>query len=422
MEDLRERVVAAVQFHWSREQDLRICNPPRSYEAFLEYERGFRAFGSDYDEAVAAFNKALELDPDFNYVRFSLMVAYFNLGQREQAAEELPALAARQHGFTVFERTAFDWISAKLKGQRHEAITCLREMVRIAPRIPSFRFQLALENLQGNRPGETVKILGPILPVFEAESRPSAWWPLNLVINAHHALGEFEEALEWADVGIDMFPDVGAFYTHKASALAAEGRIEAVHAVIEQCTRMQLRESSDNLGDVMVTVATELRAHGHLGESGLLAAEAADWYQQRASGFDLEDWDGNELRSYSYALRVAGRWDDAGALLGEIDGSGRRQIGVTGALGVVAARTGDHEQARRIFNDISKPATAADAPTQLYWRASIAAHLGEKERAIELLKEAYANGLRHRVWYHIDVDLQPLWDYPPFQELIEPKG
>ncbi len=24
--------------------------------------------------------------------------------------------------------------------------------------------------------------------------------------------------------------------------------------------------------------------------------------------------------------------------------------------------------------------------------------------------------------YAIDVDIEPLWDYPPFQELIEPKG
>jgi hypothetical protein len=39
-----------------------------------------------------------------------------------------------------------------------------------------------------------------------------------------------------------------------------------------------------------------------------------------------------------------------------------------------------------------------------------------------LLKEAYARGRRHGVGDHIDVDLEPLWDYPPFQELIEPKG
>jgi hypothetical protein len=38
------------------------------------------------------------------------------------------------------------------------------------------------------------------------------------------------------------------------------------------------------------------------------------------------------------------------------------------------------------------------------------------------LKEAYANGLGYSWESHIDVDLEPLWDYPPFQELIEPKG
>jgi hypothetical protein len=42
--------------------------------------------------------------------------------------------------------------------------------------------------------------------------------------------------------------------------------------------------------------------------------------------------------------------------------------------------------------------------------------------AVELLKEAYVNGFGESLILHIDVDLQPLWDYPPFQEVIEPKG
>jgi serine/threonine protein kinase len=58
----------------------------------------------------------------------------------------------------------------------------------------------------------------------------------------------------------------------------------------------------------------------------------------------------------------------------------------------------------------------------LYWRACIAAHLGEKERAVALLKEAFSQGRTYGVNLHRDINLEPLWDYQPFKELLRPKG
>ena len=55
-----------------------------------------------------------------------------------------------------------------------------------------------------------------------------------------------------------------------------------------------------------------------------------------------------------------------------------------------------------------------------YWGARIASLLGEKERAVMMLREALSQGR----WYtqlHADMDLEPLRDYPPFQELVKPK-
>ena len=41
---------------------------------------------------------------------------------------------------------------------------------------------------------------------------------------------------------------------------------------------------------------------------------------------------------------------------------------------------------------------------------------------MELLRDGYAQGLDHNPEFHCDIDLEPVWDYPPFQELIAPKG
>ena len=52
-----------------------------------------------------------------------------------------------------------------------------------------------------------------------------------------------------------------------------------------------------------------------------------------------------------------------------------------------------------------------------YERAQIAAALGERERAMELLRRSSP------LWEaHVDPLLEPLWDYPPFQEWLRPKG
>ncbi len=58
-----------------------------------------------------------------------------------------------------------------------------------------------------------------------------------------------------------------------------------------------------------------------------------------------------------------------------------------------------------------------------WWRpAAIAAQLGEKERAVNLLGQALSHGLLHGPQIDSDYDFAPLRNDPPFQNLIEPKG
>lgn len=54
-------------------------------------------------------------------------------------------------------------------------------------------------------------------------------------------------------------------------------------------------------------------------------------------------------------------------------------------------------------------------------RARVAALLGDREAAVELLRRAFGEGLPYGIWIHLDRDLEPLSGYLPFQELIRPK-
>lgn len=74
---------------------------------------------------------------------------------------------------------------------------------------------------------------------------------------------------------------------------------------------------------------------------------------------------------------------------------------------------------------VDAPLEAWDEPyirgQHLYWRAVIAARLGQKDRALSLLREAIARGVPYSQ-LHESEELRPLADYPPFLELIAPKG
>ena len=55
-------------------------------------------------------------------------------------------------------------------------------------------------------------------------------------------------------------------------------------------------------------------------------------------------------------------------------------------------------------------------------RAFIAAALGDRDAAVALLRTAFGQGMTVGEWAHMEPALESLRDYPPFQELIRPKG
>ena len=102
---------------------------------------------------------------------------------------------------------------------------------------------------------------------------------------------------------------------------------------------------------------------------------------------------------------------------------GPRKDEYLGQLGVVAARRGDREEAYRISRLLEEGDGSLNLPGSrhdgAYERARIAAALGERERAVELLQQSSDGQFIH---IHESPQFEPLRDYPPFKELLRPKG
>jgi len=429
---LGERVLAGVAAHVNvLDIDISVMKPPSTYDAFQAFKRGRELFGPNWPEAIVQFHRALELDPDFHYARIETAWSYINLNDFDDARREVSVLEEQVDRLTAYERTYVQYMRSFLDWDRSAALNALRRMLQLAPKMPWLRSEIAFRALELNRPGEAVKALEACSDLQNSdEPDDTAWWPLMKMTAAHHMLGHYERELEYAELGLENFPGVAPFYLARLRALAAMGQVGAVDKVIGDFLRVQTRGGS--AGGLMSTTVMELRAHGHREEADEMAVRSLKWYESHplvrpedSGAFTIELWMlgyPEESRSFANALWVVGRWDDLENLIVQLIEKEPSEHQLAGWLGVVAAIRGDNAEAMRISDELPVGDSLRDGAWGTYWQASIAAHLGEKDRAVKLLAEAFSKGYPYGFAFHNSMEFEPLWDYPPFQELIEPKG
>jgi predicted Zn-dependent protease len=207
--------------------------------------------------------------------------------------------------------------------------------------------------------------------------------------------------------------------TNEARALAALGRIEEVKKVIDES--LLSRSSIGTAGRVMLSAARELRLRGYREAFKEMAGRAVEWHRERLAGKEASEDQRFELAAVLY---IAEQWEEAGALIGKLRSDKPDDIDYLGYAGSLAARRGDREEALRISEELKRIDRPYTFGAQTYWRARIAALLGMKEEAVELLRQSFAQGHYYFTGVAIiqEADLDPLRDYAPFRELMKPKG
>ncbi len=183
---------------------------------------------------------------------------------------------------------------------------------------------------------------------------------------------------------------------NEISALAAMGRIDEVNALIDEVLEVAGRAP-------MWVAAHELRGHGYRAAGMQMLQRYVEWLESRPPGA--------RRPALGAALMLVGRLDEARKL---IEGSleGLTPMGKLSTLAELAAREGRPEEVLRISRLAdSLPPQAGNS----FQRAMIAASLGDRERAMTLLREWRE---MYSVPLHTRHEFEPLWDYPPFQEFL----
>jgi len=386
-----------------------------TYEAYREYAAGMGLFGGETARAIEHFERAVELDPGFVAARVVQLGALSFMGRYAEADSLIQNVLSRPGYVPPHTKLLVDALAAGLRGDAEGRLRKLREFVRGEPGNWWAKRLLGIMAMGLNRPHEAIETLSDLAAQGPQTGAYAEVWTYSAIATAHHMLGEHERELELVRQAIEAFPDILWLRGREVRALAALGRAEEIEQIIEESAATPAGDGS--VWGVMITAVDELRAHGHPEEAATLAEEALEWQRKRVT----IEGSAVESRRLARSLFSAGHWEEARALYEEFALADPDNIDNQGYLGVLAARMGDREKAL----DIKEAMLARDVPYEYggdtYWAACIAAQLGEREEAMDLLRRAFSEGAGVGLHVHQDPDLEPLWDYPPFQRFLKPR-
>ena len=318
-----------------------------------------------------------------------------------------------------FDCHMLDWYAAYLSGKYEESLRFIIKAEKLAPKNQVINYIHVFNALEINRPLEAVETFAKLDSVDPEilYSRQPGGARIGYLANAHHMLGNYKQELKEMRKGQKYYPYNWRFYAYEARALAALGKINAVRRMVDKS--LEIVSSERTAGRVMLEAAWELRVQGHREAYQEIAHQAVEWHKNRLQIREVNE----EMRhDLAKALYTAEKWDEAQAVFEELAESDPENIVFKGRLGVIAARKGEREKALGIFKELE----SIDRPylfgEHMYMCARIASLLDEKEQAVVLLRDAFAQGFFYSAHLHHEMDFEPLRNFKPFQELLKPKG
>ena len=395
-------------------QGATVGQPPL-YHAYREYRAGEDLYYQlQYPAAIARFRTAVSLDGTFMYpllriaTVYSSAYGYFGVGfaQADSAVKTLEAM----RGWTPSESYNVEFLRAMLKGDLTGQYRAAQQMSDAAP---GFAFATYVHAFAAGRSGrlqEAVTVLRTLDPNGPALRGRVFYY--DYLTYALHMLGEFRQELTASEQARRLYPDALPVRTHELRALVGLGRIDDVYARIDDLRALP------SAGTAMLAAAKELRMHLHADESRLVLGKLLAWIGSRSSS-EAQSEAVRLLRAQ--ALELLGRFDEAQAVTDSLVTAQPKNDVYLGLSGVIAARKGDRTTAQRIALTLSSADRPVHGGLNSVRRAGIAAILGDKDAAVQLLADAIAQGYSDIYWSDSDTNVESLRGYASFERLRKPR-
>jgi tetratricopeptide (TPR) repeat protein len=416
--DIQQRVMGflAIAFDKRLAGHVSSVKRPPSYEAYRAFDEGMRHYiPSEYEEALPNFHRAFELDTTFVTPLIYAALCHINRSEWAQSDSLAGILERHRDRLSDYDRHWLDYLMAQLDADLREALRAIRRAAELAPGSKAV-YNRARAATRVNRPQEAVDALLSLDP----ERGPMRGWRsyFSVLIRAYSDLGEHGKALETARQFRETYGDDSGTLGYEGFALAALGRVEELNALLDDL--VALHEQSLSTGMSISRIAAYLRRYGHTDAAGTAADRAIQWYDARLP----EMKSGAGWRSgYAWTLYVTDRCEEAYSVAKPLSEEFPESMSYRATVGILAACRGDRDEALEIsewLRDLERPYLMG---WNTAWQSSIAAALGDGESAVALVSQAFREGFPHQApWVRPWLAWGSIRDYPPFQELMRPKG
>jgi tetratricopeptide (TPR) repeat protein len=414
---------------------------PPNYAAYQAFVAGQNAqWSGDWEEAAAQFRQAFRLDSTFlTAAVWVVMAGWGGGGPPGCAVADSVGRTLQPHRdqLTLLDRLQLDATLAGCRGDYEMASRILSQPAPALAHSTQFQMLRAVNSRMAGRPGEAVDILRRLDPEHDLGWLPDsgkALYRRDLAV-PYHTLGDYRSELRVARQLVRRDPNRLASLNLESHALAGLGKTSDVLDRVERAWRLPpdplMMYGLANLtvgrlalvntpGRLCYEVALEVQTHGHPEAARTAAERAVSWYRAQPS----EQRSQPEYRyTLARALELLGQYGEADSLMQGLVAAEPGNVDYQGVLGVLAARRGDRAEAQRIDQALAGLSQPYLTGFPTYYRAEIAAVLGNRERAVELLRDAIAHGAVDP-WDHLHSEpaFIALHGYPPFDELLRPKG
>jgi tetratricopeptide (TPR) repeat protein len=248
-----------------------------------------------------------------------------------------------------------------------------------------------------------------------------AEWAIRILgesARSRHILGEHEEELELARRMIERAPDDGWGRTTEVIALAALQRFGDLTRRVEAAVVLPEDPGTwtpFSPGDLLWTVAQELRGHGAADSARRYAEAAVEWYAApTAAGID----DTVHLLGHARALYNLERWSEAKVIYDRLTAVNPESPEFLAGVGMTAGRLGDTAKAAAVLAQLTSLKLDYPFGRPARWAANVAAVLGRRDEAVRLMNQAIREGTGRFEEWHVHLDFLPLLDYRPFGQLL----
>lgn len=419
-DELRQRIMGAFAIALNPEFPATFpsSNPP-SYDAYQALMRGLDLFmAGELSDAILYFDEASALDSTFMGPLHLVGWALLNLNRGTAVDSVLAILSSRREEMLPFDRLQLDYLTAVSAGDFEGSLEPLRVLFR---QDPGMGGQLANSALHAGRPQEALDALESLSSVKQGGS--GGFGLLTLAL-ANSYLGRYGDALEAVREVQGLFPEIASLLAVRSleiGVLAGLGRLEEIVAILDDVEGMEPDVGLTRLspGQVFRHAAAALARAGYPEEARETAERAVGWYRTR----DAEGY----KSSIGLALLQAGRPEEALELFQQLVEQDSEVVSYRGYRGIALAQTGDTAGAEAEMSWLTEVVELRPRGFPTYLRAAILGHLGRKDEAARLLRQAIQEGRFY--WYQqtglllwTDPIFEPLWGYEPFERVVGPQG